>query len=162
MERARGSIRATRLGSGLPATTPPRPAPRPAYEVADPARPRGVVDHTLAKRQVVAGLRTSIAPGYDLQTHLDPDPYLVRAAAHHGETTERTCPWCSAAGLAHVKYAYGDDLGERAGAARSDSELREMAHQYGEFDVWLVEFCPGCGWNHVHLTYTLGDGRARR
>ncbi|NBO46640.1 MAG: hypothetical protein EBU85_06485 [Actinobacteria bacterium] len=61
-----------------------------------------------------------------------------------------------------MKYAYGDDLGDRAGQARGDAELVAMAMEFGEFDVWLVEVCPGCGWNHVHLTYTLGDGRARR
>ena len=162
VERARGSIRATRLGSGLPATAAPKPGPRAGYAVADPAAPRGVVDHTLAKRQVVQVLRTSLAPDYEHAAHLDPDPYLFRAATHHGETTERPCPWCSKPGLVHVKYAYGDDLGDRAGQARGDAELVAMAMEFGEFDVWLVEVCPGCGWNHVHLTYTLGDGRARR
>lgn len=162
MDRARGSIKATRIGRGTLTPAPRRPAPRAAYDVTDPARPRGVVHHTLTKRQVLAALRTSLAPGYDLEAHLDPDPYLLRAATHHGEITTRTCPWCAVDGLCHIKYVYGDDLGDKAGSARTDAELREMAHEFGEFDVWLVEVCVSCGWNHVHLTYTLGDGRARR
>mgnify|MGYP006278512737 FL=1 len=162
MQRARGSIQGSRLGTGAPATKPPRPAPRPAYSVADPARPRGVVDHSLRKRQVVQVLRTSLAPDYEYAAHKDPDPYLLRAARNLGEQTERPCPWCEKPGLVHVRYAYGDDLGERAGGAHTDEDLVLMAGEFGEFDVWLVEVCLDCSWNHVHLTYTLGDGRARR
>lgn len=158
----KGSIKATRLGSGLPASKPPAPLARAAYAVADPARPRAIVDHALQKRRVLNVLRTSLAPDYEFAAHLDPDPYLLRAAKFHGEVTERSCPWCSTRGLVHVRYAYGDDLGDRSGHAREDSDLAAMAHEFGEFDVWLVEVCVHCSWNHVHLSYQLGDGRARR
>ena len=44
-----------------------------------------------------------------------------------------------------------------------------MAHEHGEFRVYVVEVCRGCGWNHLALSYVLGrdglqarDGSARR
>ena len=37
-----------------------------------------------------------------------------------------------------------------------------MAREHGEFRVYVVEVCTGCGWNHLHLSYLLGDGVPRR
>jgi hypothetical protein len=37
-----------------------------------------------------------------------------------------------------------------------------MARQHGEFRVYVVEVCQGCGWNHLALSYVLGDGTPRR
>ena len=43
-------------------------------------------------------------------------------------------------------------------------ELAEMASEYGEFRVYVVEVCQSCAWNHLASSYVLGTGepRARR
>ena len=33
-----------------------------------------------------------------------------------------------------------------------------MAREHGEFTVYVVEVCQGCAWNHLTLSYVLGDG----
>jgi hypothetical protein len=37
-----------------------------------------------------------------------------------------------------------------------------MATEYGEFTVYVVEVCTECGWNHLALSFVLGDGIDRR
>ena len=94
--------------------------------------------------------------------HLDADPYLLRAARHHGEPTERPCPICSAPDLVHVTYVFGDELGPYSGRVKASAELPVMAYEHGHFRVYVVEVCTGCGWNHLTLSYVLGDGVPRR
>ena len=52
---------------------------------------RAVVDYALQKRATLAALRSGFTTTTDV---CDPDPYTLRAARHHGEPTERTCPLC--------------------------------------------------------------------
>ena len=137
-------------------------ARRQAEPVAEPARPREVIDHGLAKRAVLELLRTGGPFLGDLrEEYLSADPYLLRAAKHHGEETERPCPVCGTKKIRHVTYVFGDDLGEYSGRVKSSREVAEMAYEYGEFRVYVVEVCSDCGWNHLHLSYTLGDGIPR-
>ncbi len=37
-----------------------------------------------------------------------------------------------------------------------------MAHEFGEFKVVVVEVCLSCNWNHMILSYLLGDGVKRK
>ena len=151
-----GSIQGSRLGPG--GSEPPRPLPHPAEDVADPARPRHVLDYALARRHVLETIKFDAL----LRDQVcDADPYLLRAAKHHGEKTERTCPICQRGALVHVIYTYGDDLGYFAGRVRSSHELPSMSGEYGHFRVYVVEVCQDCGWNHLHLSYVLGDGTPR-
>lgn len=97
----------------------------------------------------------------------DAHPYLLRAAKHHGEPTDTPCPICRKHRLTHVTYVYGDELGRYAGRVKQTPELDDMAREYAEFRVYVVEVCQGCGWNHLALSYVLGTGaetpaRARR
>ena len=85
-------------------------------------------------------------------------PDLLRAAKHHGEQTERTCPTCQRGELVHVTYTFGDDLGYLTGRVRASRELPELAREFGHFRVYIVEVCQRCSWNHLHLSYVLGDG----
>ena len=57
----------------------PLPAPEP---VMHPARPRSVVDHGLERRAALVRLFGGGGLSSDL---CDADPYLLRAAKHHGE-----------------------------------------------------------------------------
>ena len=47
----------------------------------------------------------------------------------------------------------------------NDTTLAPMARmqsEFGEFRVYVVEVCLGCGWNHLSASYLLGDGRDRK
>lgn len=139
---------------------PPRSAPLPDPEpVDDPAKPRSVIDYALQRRATLEALFSGGGLSSDV---CDADPYLMRAAKFHGEPTERTCPVCRRTELDHVTYVYGDELGPYSGRVRSTPELAAMAAQHGEFRVYVVEVCQSCGWNHLTLSYVLGDGVPRR
>ncbi|HEX4816558.1 MAG TPA: DUF5318 family protein [Nonomuraea sp.] len=116
---------------------------------------RRVVDYGLAKRAVVRSLRTGRTARGDV---CDAQPYLLRAARHFGEPTERLCPVCERENVTNVTYVYGDALGRHAGQAKVAAELAAMAHDYDEFRVYVVEVCQGCSWNHLTVSYVLGNG----
>jgi hypothetical protein len=116
---------------------------------------RRVVDYGLAKRAAVRSLRAGGAARGDV---CDAQPYLLRAARAFGEPTERPCPVCERENVTNVTYVYGDSLGRHAGQAKVTSQLVEMAHDYDEFRVYVVEVCQGCSWNHLTVSFVLGNG----
>ena len=116
---------------------------------------RQVVDYALRRRSLLAEVysgRTGVSEVCDA------NPYLLRAAKFHGEPTEDRCPICRKAKLTHVTYVYGDELGQYEGRVKQARELAEMAAEYGEFRVYVVEVCQSCGWNHLATSYVLGTG----
>jgi hypothetical protein len=116
---------------------------------------RSVVDYGLARRATLA----SVFSGRTTVTDVcDAHPYLLRAAKFHGEPTETACPICRKAKLTHVTYVYGDELGRYEGRVKQGAELAEMAAEYAEFRVYVVEVCQSCAWNHLSLSYVLGTG----
>jgi ssDNA-binding Zn-finger/Zn-ribbon topoisomerase 1 len=56
----------------------------------------------------------------------DAHPHLLLAARHYGTPTATACPVCA---------------------------KRRQQH---EFDVYVVEVCPDCGWNHLIRSFILG------
>src|SRR6266404_6279443 len=116
---------------------------------------RSVVDYGLARRATLASVRSGRTTVADV---CDAHPYLLRAAKFHGESTEAPCPICRKAKLTHVTYVYGDELGQYEGRVKQARELAEMAAEYGEFRVYVVEVCQSCGWNHLASSYVLGTG----
>ena len=40
--------------------------------------------------------------------------------------------------------------------------LNVMQNEFGQFRVYIVEVCRNCHWNHLHLSYLLGDGQERK
>ena len=122
---------------------------------------RSIVDYGLARRATLA----SVFAGHTTVADVcDAHPYLLRAAKFHGEPTDIRCPICRKSNLTHVTYVYGDELGQYAGRVKRGPELTEMAAEYGEFRVYVVEVCQSCGWNHLATSYVLGTGEppARR
>src|ERR1700690_3551586 len=107
---------------------------------------RSVVDYGLARR---ATLPSGLAGHTTVAAVCDPPPYLLRAAKFHGEATDTACPICRRAKLTHVTYVYGDELGQYEGRVKQAPELAEMASEYGEFRVYVVEVCQSCGGNHL-------------
>ena len=116
---------------------------------------RSVVDYGLARRATLASVHSGRTTITDV---CDAHPYLLRAAKYHGEATDVGCPICRRAKVTHVTYVYGDELGQYAGRVKRERELDEMATEYGEFRVYVVEVCQGCGWNHLATSYVLGTG----
>ena len=51
---------------------------------------------------------------------------------------------------------------EREDRIQHSAQLEAMAHEHGEFTVYVVEVCQDCSWNHLALSYVLGDGTPRR
>ena len=116
---------------------------------------RSVVDYALARRATLASLKAGRTTLADV---CDAHPYLLRAAKHHGEPTEDRCPICRRTNVTHVTYVYGDELGQYAGRVKRGPELTEMAAEYGEFRVYVVEVCQSCAWHHLATSYVLGTG----
>ncbi|MFC7547129.1 DUF5318 domain-containing protein [Plantactinospora sp. GCM10030261] len=119
---------------------------------------RQVVDYSLQKRAVLRGVLSGQVGTYEV---CDASPYLKNAAHFHGEPTDRLCPICRRENLTHVHYIYGDELKQSAGQARTLAELPVLAMTVREFQVFVVEVCRSCDWNHLVEQYLLGrDGLA--
>ena len=138
-----------------------QPPARGGIQGGRPPGANSVVDYGLARRATLA----SVFSGRTTVTDVcDAHPYLLRAAKFHGEPTEDRCPICRKSLLTHVTYVYGAELGQYEGRVKQTSELAEMANEYGEFRVYVVEVCQSCEWNHLASSYVLGTGQptARR
>lgn len=86
----------------------------------------------------------------------DASPYLKNAALFHGEPTDERCPVCRRENLTLVHYIYGDELKQSAGQARKLAELSNLAMTLREFQVFVVEVCQACAWNHLDEQFVLG------
>ncbi len=114
---------------------------------------RGLVDYALQRRAVLASVSHGTT---SLDEVCDASPYLVRAAKFHGVPTDHTCPLCRKEPLTHVYWVYGDEIKQMAGSARSPQELEQMAETFREFNVYQVEVCRSCTWNHLVASFVLG------
>jgi hypothetical protein len=116
---------------------------------------RLVVDYGLARRAALSELTSGELSADEA---CDAQPYLLRAAKYLGEPTAEMCPVCTEERLTHVAYVYGDELGRDAGRVKLTAELAQMAREFAEFRVYVVEVCQSCAWNHLTLSYVLGHG----
>ncbi len=114
---------------------------------------RQVVDYSLQKRALLRDVYSGRVGTYEV---CDASPYLLSAARFHGELTDQRCPVCRRENLTHVNYIYGDELKQSAGQARSRVELPVLAMSVQEIQVYVVEVCRGCGWNHLVEQFLLG------
>lgn len=117
---------------------------------------RAYVDYTLDKRATLMALYQGT------NNACDADPYLLRAAKFHGTKVERSCPVCKRKSLVELLYTFGDQLGQFSGRIKSKDDLAEMEKQFGEFRVYIVEVCRECSWNHLSVSFILGDGIERK
>jgi Family of unknown function (DUF5318) len=117
-----------------------------------------VIDYALARRSTLESLRRGATTAAEV---CDADPYLLRAAKFHGEPTDTPCPICRRTLLTTLNYTFGDVLGQYSGRLKATAELETMAREHEEFTVYVVEVCCGCSWNHLRLSYVLGDGVPR-
>jgi len=115
------------------------------------------VDYSLRKRALLRDVYSGRVGTYEV---CDASPYLLSAARFHGEATDERCPVCRRENLTHVHYVYGDELKQSAGQARSRAELPALARTVREVQVYVVEVCRGCGWNHLVEQFLLGRSAA--
>jgi Family of unknown function (DUF5318) len=120
---------------------------------------RAFIDYSLQRRAVLATLHRNGTARDDV---CDADPYTLRAAKHHGELVDCPCPVCRKPELAHLSYVFGDELGQYSGRIKTRSEIEVMAHEHGELQVYVLEVCRSCGWNHLVQSYAVGDGVPRK
>src|SRR6185436_15304806 len=113
----------------------------------------GTVDYSLRRRALLRELHSGRVGTNDV---CDASPYLLSAARFHGEATDERCPVCRKCNLTHVHYIYGDELKQSAGQARSRVELPVLAMSVREVQVYVVEVCRGCGWNHLVEQFLIG------
>lgn len=125
--------------------------------MTDPTRPRQVVSYAMRRKALLEGL----VRGGLREDICDADPMLLRTAKYHGEASDRPCPVCRKQDLTLVTYTFGNDMGDRSGRVRATAELKTLAFEYGSFRVYVVEVCQRCSWNHLILSYVLGDGIPR-
>ena len=117
---------------------------------------RQVVDYSLQKRALLREVLSGRMGTYEV---CDASPYLKNAARFHGEPTDRRCPICRRENLTLVHYIYGDELKQSAGQARTRTELPVLAMTFREFQVYVVEVCRACDWNHLVEQFLRGrDG----
>ena len=117
---------------------------------------RQIVDYSLQRRAVLRDVRNGRIGTLEV---CDASPYLRNAATYHGEPTDERCPICRRDNLTLVHYVYGEELKQSAGQARKLAELPVLAMTLREFQVFVVEVCRSCAWNHLIERYVLGrDG----
>jgi hypothetical protein len=116
-------------------------------------RSRAVIDYALQRRARLADVRHGRV---SLGEVCDAHPYLQLAARHYGEPAAHACPVCQHSALRLVHYVYGDALGRTAGQAKARAELAQMAASFPEFEVYVVEVCQDCGWNHLVRSFVAG------
>jgi hypothetical protein len=121
---------------------------------------RSVIDYKLQRRALLASLFNGGAAHMD--DVCDADPYTLRAAKHHGESTDQMCPVCRKEPLTHLSYVFGDELGQYSGRIKTRGQIEEMARHHGEIRIYVLEVCQGCAWNHLVESYVVGDGVQRK
>lgn len=122
---------------------------------------REVIDYALQRRSTLERLRRPTRH-LSLPDACDADPMLVRAAHHHGEASSVPCPVCRSTSLVNLHYTFGDQLGQYSGRIKGTREIEQMANEFGEFKVFVVEVCPQCRWNHMIQSFVMGDGVVRK
>jgi hypothetical protein len=113
------------------------------------------VDYTLAKRALLAQVRTGLLGRADI---CDAHPELLRAAKNVGENCRRDCPVCSQPKLRLLAYVYGDGLKQDNGRVWPlDTGLSMAADRPGSW-CYVVEVCTECQWNHLAEAFVARAG----
>lgn len=114
---------------------------------------RSVVDYTFQRRAALADLRS----GRRGQSEIcDAHPYLIRAARFHGDKSDVPCPVCRADHVTLVNYVYGAEWKIGSGQAKTARQVADMSERVSEFNVYVVEVCISCDWNHLLEAFTTG------
>ncbi|MEM9040612.1 MAG: DUF5318 family protein [Actinomycetota bacterium] len=117
---------------------------------------RGIVDHRLARRMLIAEVRRGRVP---LETVCDAHPELIRAARNVGTQTSTVCPICEECDLRLVTYVFGHGIGPAGRCVSTKKELSELNRRSQDLSAYVVEACIECRWHHLLRVIPLGRGR---
>jgi len=107
----------------------------------------GTVDYRLARHGVLSEYRKGRLARHEV---CDAHPELLRVARDYtDETTQLDCPICEEVKLVLVSYVFGSYLGPAGRAVKDKLELARVTRRKGTYRCYVVEVCPGCGWNHL-------------
>lgn len=105
-----------------------------------------VVEHRLIREYVLRQYQSGRMGREDI---CDANPELLRVANNLPHTTGAVCPVCDASTLNTVRFAFGKDLPAQGRAISSDGEIVEFHRSGLAFDIYHVEVCTSCRWNHL-------------
>ena len=107
----------------------------------------GTVDYRLARHGVLAEYRKGRLARHEV---CDAHPELLRVARDYiEESTQIDCPVCEEDKVKLVSYVFGSYLGPAGRCVRDRAELAKVTRRKGTYRCYVVEVCPGCGWNHL-------------
>lgn len=112
----------------------------------------GEIDFRLERQRIISDYRAGALSRTDV---CDAQPELRRNAAHCGDDTTDECPVCEDHNVRHVTYVFGPRLPGHGRCITSEAEMVRMRRRSGNFTGYVVEVCPGCGWNHLVRSYLL-------
>jgi hypothetical protein len=114
---------------------------------------RGVVDHRLARRAVIAEYRKGRLARHQV---CDAHPELIRAARQVGRPTESTCPICEEHHLVLVTYVFGPRLPAHGRCVTTAKEMHQLNRRVDQLAAYVVEVCPQCTWHHLLRVLPVG------
>ncbi|HWC67826.1 MAG TPA: DUF5318 family protein [Acidimicrobiales bacterium] len=117
---------------------------------------RGVVDHRLARRALIAEYRKGRLARHQV---CDAHPELVRAARQIGRQTDASCPICETAKLVLVTYVFGPRLPAHGRCVTTAREMHQLNRRAEQLAAYVVEVCVACTWHHLLRVLPVG-GRA--
>ena len=116
------------------------------------------MEYRLARNAVVREVQRGRLSRLDV---CDAHPELLRAARNVGRSLGETCPICDEVEVVHVAYVFGARLPPQGRCPTTAAELDRLCRRREPVVCYVVEVCPGCGWNHLVRMFSAG-GQAGR
>jgi hypothetical protein len=120
---------------------------------------RGIVDHRLARRAVIAEYRKGRLARHQV---CDAHPELIRAARQVGRPTDSTCPICEDHKLVLVTYVFGPRLPSHGRCVTTAKEMHQLNRRTDQLAAYVVEVCPDCSWHHLLRVLPIGGRTTTR
>lgn len=108
-------------------------------------RRTGTVDHRLLRENLIRSYRMGRVSKDEI---CDATEELLRVADHFGEDALKPCPICGGSNLVYVGFAFGTKLPSSGQVVPRGVTLEDMV-RLKEFDMYQVEVCKACLWNHL-------------
>ncbi len=116
------------------------------------SRRTGTVDHRLLRENLIRDYRSGRVSKEEI---CDATEELLRVADNFGEGASKPCPICGAESLVYVEFAFGARL-PSSGQVVPNGVLLEETVRSKKFDMYQVEVCKDCLWNHLVQKHAIG------
>ncbi len=105
-----------------------------------------VIEHVLIRHHLLEEVRRGRLSKKEV---CDATPELLRVANSMGKASKDICPICGSEGMVHVSFAFGKGLPASGRGVGSPEELQRLTESISDMDLYLVEVCIECRWNHL-------------